>query len=159
MFREMRRNRQILSNDDVEAIMQRCSSGTLACMGDESYPYAVPMNFVYFDGKIYLHSAREGHKIDAIQNNPKVSFAVIAEDNIVSAKYTSHYRSVIAFGKARIVDGNERINALLAFTEKYSADRPKEEKVKKATECTEACIIAIEVEQITGKQAREFISI
>lgn len=53
-------------------------------------------------GKIYFHSAKAGHKIDAMEKHPKVSFAVIDEDTIVSKEYTSYFRSVIAFGKAKI---------------------------------------------------------
>jgi len=78
MFREMRRNKQLLSADDRAAVLDRCTNGVLACVGDDDYPYAVPLSYVYFNDKIYFHSAKDGHKIDAIIKNPKVSFAVIA---------------------------------------------------------------------------------
>ena len=77
MFRKMRRNKQLLSIDDIVAVMERCTNGVLACMGDNDYPYAVPLSYVYFDNKIYFHSAKVGHKVDAIIKNPKVSFSVI----------------------------------------------------------------------------------
>lgn len=86
MFREMRRGRQLLSLEDIVAVMDRCTNGVLACIGDEDYPYAVPLSYVYFNDKIYFHSAKTGHKIDAITRNPKVSFTVIDEDMIVSPK-------------------------------------------------------------------------
>lgn len=61
MFREMRRMKQLLPMEETEAVMHRCSNGVLACMGDGGYPYAVPLNYVYYDGKIYFHSAKAGH--------------------------------------------------------------------------------------------------
>ncbi|MCD4712635.1 MAG: pyridoxamine 5'-phosphate oxidase family protein, partial [Clostridiales bacterium] len=111
MFREMRRNKQILSDVDTLAVMIRNTNGVLACHGDDDYPYAVPLSYVYFNDKIYFHSAKAGHKLDAILKDPKVSFAVIDEDTIVSQEYTSYFRSVIAFGKTRIASGDEWLEA------------------------------------------------
>jgi len=157
MFREMRRGKQLLSREDILAVMGRCTNGVLACLGDEEYPYAVPLNYVYFADKIYFHSAKAGHKIDAITKNPKVSFTVIDEDTIVSAEYTSYFRSIIAFGQARIVEGEEYLEAFKALVEKYSGDQAAEAKHEKIAECTQAYIIAIDIEHITGKEALEFV--
>jgi len=158
MFREMRRGKQLLSPEDTEAVMNRCTNGVMACLGDEGYPYAVPLSYVYFNGKIYFHSAKAGHKIDAIQGNPKVSFAVIDEDTIVSEKFTSYFRSVIAFGKARIAEGNERLEAFRALVEKYSGDQPEEAKHKEIADCERAYIVAIDIEHMTGKEAIEYVN-
>ena len=73
MFRKMRRKKQELTEKQCLDILRRAKTATLALSGDDGYPYSVPMNFVYEDGKIYFHGAKEGHKIDAIKNNPKVS--------------------------------------------------------------------------------------
>lgn len=153
----MRRERQLLSMEDTKAVMVRCTNGVLACLGDEDYPYAVPVSYVYFNNKIYFHSAKAGHKIDAITKNPKVSFSVIDEDTIVSEKYTTYFRSVIAFGKAIIVEGDERLEAFKALVEKYSGDQPEEAKHKEIIGCTQAYIIAVDVEHITGKEAIEYV--
>ncbi len=157
MFREMRRGKQLLSREDTIAVMDRCTNGVLACFGDEGYPYAVPLSYVYFNNKIYFHSAKAGHKIDAIAKNPKVSFSVIDEDTIASEKYTSYFRSIIAFGKARIVEGDEQLEAFKAFVEKYSGDQPEEAKHNEIAGCMQAYIIAIDIEHITGKEAKEYI--
>ena len=157
MFRKMRRDKQLLSMKDTVAVMDRCTSGVLACLGDEDYPYAVPLSYVYFNGKIYFHSAKTGHKIDAIMKNPKVSFTVIDENTIVSEEYTTYFRSVIAFGKARIVESDEWLEAFKALVEKYSGDQPEEAKHKKIVGCTQSYIIAIDVEYITGKEAIEYV--
>jgi len=153
----MRRSKQLLSMEDTVAVMDRCTNGVLACIGDEDYPYAVPLSYVYFNGKIYFHSAKTGHKIDAILKNPKVCFTVIDEDTIVSKEYTSYFRSVLAFGKARIAEDDEWLKAFKAIVEKYSGDQPEEAKHKAINGCTQAYIIAIDIEHITGKEAIEYV--
>ncbi len=157
MFRAMRRSRQALTPQEMEAVLNRCANGVLACLGDEDYPYAVPLSFVYFSGKIYFHSANAGHKVDAIIRNPKVSFTVIDEDRVVSEKFTTCFRSVIVFGRAKIVAGNEYRHALEALVEKYSADQPEEAKQNEINRCTQAIMVAIEIEHMSGKQAVEFV--
>lgn len=158
MFREMRRGKQLLSKEDTAAVMDRGTNGILACLGDEDYPYAVPLSYVYHNDKIYFHSAKAGHKIDAIAKNPKVSFTVVDEDTIVSEEYTTYFRSVIAFGKARITEGDEHLEAFRALVEKYSGSQPEEAKHKEVTGCANAYIIAIDVEHITGKEAIEYVN-
>jgi len=155
MFREMRRNKQLLTAEDTVVVLKRCTNGVLACLGDDDYPYAVPLSFVYSNGKIYFHSAKQGHKVDAIQKSAKVSFTVIDEDTIVSREYTSYFRSVIVFGKARIVEGDEKLGALQALVEKYSGDQPLELKQKEISGCTQAILVAIDIEHLTGKEAIE----
>ncbi len=157
MFRQMLKIKQLLSKEDLQAVMERCITGTLACIGDDDYPYSVPLNYVYHNEKIYFHSAKIGHKMDAIRANKKVSFSVIDEDTIVSAEYNTNFRSVIAFGKARITEGDERLEGLSALVEKYSGDQPEESKIKKITGCTGALVIAIDVEHITGKEAFKYV--
>ena len=154
----MRRNKQLLSIEDTITVLNRCTNGVLACLGDEEYPYAVPVSYVYFNDKIYLHSSKSGHKIDAIMKNPKVSFSVIDEDTIVSEKYTTYFRSVLAFGKARIVEGDEWLEAFKALVEKYSGDQPEEAKYKEIAGCRQTYMIAIDVEHISGKEAIEYVN-
>ncbi|MBW6463898.1 MAG: pyridoxamine 5'-phosphate oxidase family protein [Firmicutes bacterium] len=157
MFRKMIRARQLLSMDDTIAVLNRCTNGVLACSGDADYPYAVPLSYVYYDHKIYFHCAKSGHKIDAFTKNPKVSFAVVDQDTIVSEEYTSYFRSVILFGKARITEGDEWFRGFEALVEKYSGDRPSDEKEKEITDCKRSHIIAIDIEHLTGKEAKELV--
>lgn len=158
MFREMRRIKQLLSVECVEAVMDRCTNGVLACIGDDDYPYAVPLSYVYHNGRIYFHSAKTGHKIDAITKNPKVSFSVTDEDRIVSEEYTTYFRSVIAFGTARIVEGDEWFDAFKVFVEKYSGNIPDDAKSKAISGCSRSHIVAIDVLHITGKEAIELVN-
>lgn len=157
MFRSMRRGKQLLSSDDTEAVLHRCTNGVLACLGDKDYPYAVPISYVYTNGRIYFHSAITGHKIDAILKHPKVSLAVVDEDTIVSAEYTTYFRSVILFGRARVAEGEEWQQGFAALVEKYSGDQPEEAKYKEITGCTQSLIIAIDIDHMTGKEAIEYV--
>jgi hypothetical protein len=157
MFRDMRKCNQLMPAEKTEAVLCRCTNGVLACAGDEGYPYAVPISYVFYNHKIYFHSAKAGHKIDAIMRNPKVSLAIVDEDTIVSREFTTYFRSVIVFGKARIVTGNERKEAFTALAEKYSGDQPEEVRNKEITGCTQAYIIAVDIDHISGKEAIEFV--
>ena len=113
MFREMRRKKQQLAPERVEEILSRRTAGTLAVLGDNGYPYAVPLSYVYHNGRIYFHCARAGHKLDAIRGCDKVSFCVIDQDEIVPAEFTTYFRSVIVFGRAREVsDPAELMDAM-----------------------------------------------
>lgn len=95
MFREMRLKRQLLSKEDTQKVLYQGTSGVLAVSGDDDYPYAVPLSYVYDGHKIYFHGAKAGHKLDSIVKNPKASFCVIDKDQIVPDEYTTYFRSVI----------------------------------------------------------------
>ena len=123
MFREMRRKKQQLTQEETMVILREGTSGVLSLTGDEGYPYGVPLSYVYDGDKLYFHCAKEGHKIDAIRKNPKASFCVIAQDEIVPEKYTTCYRSVIAFGSVRILENEgEKRRAIEELALKYAPE-------------------------------------
>ena len=92
MFRGMRRKRQLLSKKDSIAVLEKGTSGVLSLLGDNGYPYGVPISYVYADNKIFFHSAKDGHKIDAIRACEKASFCVIDQDKVVPEEYTRRCR-------------------------------------------------------------------
>ena len=159
MFREMRRKRQQLSEKECIEILNNSTSGTLAVSGDDGYPYAVPLSYVYNDGKIFFHCAKSGHKLDAIKNNSKVSFCVIAQDKIVPEEYTTYFRSVIVFGQAHIMDDDNKIRAAIKLlAEKYHPDDSeahRNEMIEK--EYAALCLVEIDIEHMTGKEAIELV--
>ncbi len=106
-FRKMRRFRQQLTKSECDAILSIGTSGTLALLGDNGYPYAVPISYVYSDDKLYFHSAKAGHKVDAIRQSNKASFCVIAADDIHPSEFTTYFRSVIAFGRIQIIESED----------------------------------------------------
>lgn len=157
MFREMRRKRQLLPSEESVAILERMTNGVLAVHGDDGYPYAVPVSYVYAGGRIYFHTAKEGHKVDAIVRNAKVSFCVVEQDDVRPAEFTTYFRSVIAFGKARVLtDEAEKRAALELLADKYSQGEPGlEAEIEKGF--SHLLMVEVEVEHLTGKEAIELV--
>ena len=142
MFREMRRNRQMLPMEETLELLKKGTSGVLALLGDEDYPYAVPVSYVYADEKLYFHGARSGHKLDAIRKQDKASFCVISQDRIMPEEYTTYFRSVIAFGRI--------------LAEKYSPDVSEAGRRQEIDKTWNAlCMLEFTIEHVTGKEAIE----
>jgi len=159
MFREMRRGRQELSQAETLEILRCATSGVLALSGDDDYPYALPISYVYCDGKLYFHCAKEGHKIDAIKRNPKASFCVIGQDEVSSREYTTHYRSVIAFGRIKLIEDDvQKLFAIRKLSDKYcfaEGEQKREQAIAK--EWKSLLLLEMDIEHMTGKQARELM--
>lgn len=157
MFREMRRKNQVLSQEDCVAILNQGTSGVLAVLGDEGYPYAVPLSYVYRDGKLYFHSAVSGHKLDAIRANPKASFCVIGQDHIVPEEYTTYFRSVIAFGVVRVMeDAAEKRKVIEALALQYAPeDTPESRMAAIDRDWERLCLLEFSIEHLSGKEAIE----
>jgi len=156
VFRDMRRKNQNLSSDECVAILKKATSGVLAVSGDNQYPYAVPLSYVYSKGKLYFHCAKKGHKLDALAGNDKVSFCVIDQDNVIPNEYTTYFRSVILFGRARILAGEtEKRQALELLAAKYSPDH-KQGRLKEIDEqLRNVSMVEITVEHLSGKESAE----
>lgn len=159
MFRKMRRNKQLLGEQENIEILKNGTSGVLALLGDDNYPYTVPISYVYDNARLYFHSARIGHKIDAIKNNDKASFCVVAQDNIVPEEYTTYYKSVIVFGKICILKDENQIRQViekLAF-KYFPQDSVKNRNQEIDRGWKSLCIIELAIENMTGKQAIEIV--
>lgn len=155
MFREMRRKNQSLNEDDCVRILENTSSGVLAVLGDKNYPYTVPLNFAYKDNKIYFHCATNGHKLDSIRKNNKVSFCVVDKEEVIPDKFTTDYKSVIIFGKARIIEDNgEKAKTILYLCEKYSPDQKDSWQKTITNSINRFSIVEIDIEHISGKQSK-----
>lgn len=158
-FRKMRRIKQQLTDAECMDILRRNTSGVLSVLGDNDYPYAVPLSYVSEDNKIYFHCAKTGHKLDAIQRNSKVSFCVIDQDQIVPEEYTTYFKSVIAFGKMRIIeDEQEKRTAIEKLAIKYVPnDSASGRQSAIDREWSPLCMLEMNIEHMTGKEAIEFI--
>ena len=157
-FRPMRRIRQQLSDEESISILEKATSGTLALLGDNGYPYAVPISYVYSEGKLFFHSALSGHKVDAIRNCDKASFCVIEQDEVKPEKYTTFFRSVIAFGRIHIIeDETEKLAIARLLGNRYNPN--DDESLQKEIENGLARMLAIrfDIEHLTGKEAIELV--
>jgi len=130
----------------------------LAVTGDNDYPYAVPLSYAYKDGKLFFHIAKEGHKLDSIAKNNKVSFCVIQMDQVIQNTFTTHFRSAIVFGRARILtEDSEKRYALECLVEKYSPDYIAEGQSVIERSWNRLYAVEVQIEHITGKAAIELI--
>ena len=153
MFREMRRFNQQLTAEECVEILENRTSGVLAVLGDDGYPYAVPLSYAYKDGSLWFHGALTGHKIDAIESCPKVSFCVIDKDDVVPEQLTTVYRSVIAFGKARVLDDERKIaQGARILGEKYLPGMSDRIQSEIAQSMPRLNVIRMDIEHMTGKE-------
>ena len=157
-FREMRRKRQPLSDEESYAILQKATSGTLALLGDGGYPYAVPISYVYSEGKLYFHSALSGHKVDAIRSCDWASFCVVAQDDVKPALYTTFFRSVIAFGRIHIVDDEaEKLAAARLLGNRYNPHQDEALQKELENGLARMLVIRLDIEHLTGKESIELV--
>lgn len=159
MFRDMRRKKQVLPNDTCIEVLGRNTNGVLAVSGDDGYPYAVPLSYIYNDGAIYFHTAKSGHKLDAIRLNDKASFCVVDKDEIVPAKMTSYFRSVIAFGRvAEVTDADAKRDIMRLMNAKYSPIvSAAETEAEIDIQWSALCVLKLEIEHLSGKEAIELV--
>ena len=150
MFKEMRRLKNKMSQEDAFLVLKNGEHGTLGTISNNGYPYTVVVNYVFFNGKIYFHSAKEGHKIDNIISNNKVSFTVVGESKVMEDTFTTLYKSVTVFGKAKIIPGEKKI--LIELIKKYSDGflALGTEYVEKNYDTT--ILVEIDIDYISGKK-------
>lgn len=151
MFREMRRSDRQCTKDQAITILEKCEYGVLSTVSQDGYSYGVPLSYVFKDSHIYFHSATTGHKLENIESNPKVSFCVVGDKQTLPEKFSTSYESVIVFGQASEVVGEEKKDALLALVVKYSPDYLEKGKQYIDNSGEKTTVVKITVEQITGK--------
>lgn len=159
MFREMRRKRQALAAEEMADVLRKGTSGVLALSGDDGYPYAVPISYVYDGNKIFFHCAQSGHKLDAIHRNAKASFCVIDQDQIVPEKYTTYFKSVIVFGQIGVMEDEMEMRAAIEkLAIKYA---PEDTAVGRKNaidrEWKPLCMLEMDIDHMTGKEAIELV--
>lgn len=157
MFREMRRIKQQLTEEESREILKTGETGILGLLGDEGYPYTVPVNYVYAGGKIYIHGAKTGHKVDAVRQCEKVSFCVIAQDDVIPERLSTDFRSVILFGRIRILETEEEIfRAAELLGTKYNPDKERvDQEIQR--DWNGLCCMEITVEHLTGKESKNLM--
>lgn len=155
MFRELTRKKQKLSYIECKEILKQEVRGVLAVNGDDSYPYALPINY-YFDeesNKIFFHSGKVGHKLDAIAKSDKVSFCVYDNGYHKDGHWSLNIRSVIIFGRIRILD-DWSDELMVKFCKRFTSDmdyiHSEIEKFKNNT-----AVLCLEIEHMTGKLVNE----
>lgn len=157
MFREMRRFKQAVSEDECMKILTEAKRGVFSVIGDEGYPYSLPINFYYYetDNRIFFHGAREGHKVDAIKNCDKVCFTTWDEGFKLECHWEWNITSVIVFGRAKFIEdrkiAEDRVRKL-AY-KYYPTKEEAEEELARSIGRVQ--LFAIDIEHMTGKLVNE----
>ena len=147
----MRRKDKAMQEGDIIDLLRTGEYGVLSTADGERRPYGVPLNYVFMNSCIYFHCALEGHKLDNLAANHNVFFCVIGRTNLLPPQFSTEFESVIVFGSAEVVDGEERYQALQGLIGKYSPEYVAEggAYIKKFDSQTR--VVKVEIERMTGK--------
>ena len=156
-FRTMRRFRQQLTEQECLAVLNAEKRGVLSLLGENGYPYGVPMNhwFCEADGKLYFHAAKEGHKLDAIRKCDKVCYTVVEKGAAIDGDWALQVRSVIVFGQMSLVTDGEKAKEICSalcrrFTDDEAYLRRELESALPRVQC-----LMLTPEHVTGKLVTE----
>lgn len=158
-FRAMRRASQEMPREACDDVLRRGTSGVLAVAGDGGYPYAVPLSYAWDEGRIVFHSARSGHKLEALRRDPRASFCVVDQDQVVPERFTTHFRSVIAFGTVReLTEAGEKRDAAVLLARRYAPEVAERDALREIEGAWDRlCMLELRVEHLTGKEAIELV--
>jgi nitroimidazol reductase NimA-like FMN-containing flavoprotein (pyridoxamine 5'-phosphate oxidase superfamily) len=157
MFRELLRKNKKVTDEKCKEILANKKRGVLSVCTKEGYPYGMPMNH-FFDedeGCIYFHCGKEGHRLDCIKENPKVSFCVVEKGLKKENHWACNFNSVIVFGKIQIIDDLEIIEKVCRkLSYKFTSDEDYIEKEIKAFSA-KTLLLKLNIEHICGKTVLE----
>ncbi len=157
MFRPMRRIKQALPSEKCAEVLAAAPRGVLSLLGDDGYPYGVPMDHWYCpeSGRLYFHCARAGHKLDAMAACNKVSYCVLDEGYRKDGQWPLYFKSVIVFGRLRPVADPEMTERVCrALCGKFTDDPEYAERELRTSGAAVLCL-ELTPEHITGKLVKE----
>ncbi len=155
MFREMRRFKQQISWEECVRILKEQPRGVLSMLGDDGYPYGIPLDHWYSDNKLYFHCAKVGHKIDAITAYDKVSYCVMDEGFRRDGEWALNINSVVVFGRMRIVeDDGKKLEICTNLVRKFTDDEAYLQK-ELANAFPRVNCLELAIEHMTGKLVNE----
>lgn len=150
----LRRADRALSAAEAEQLLLQGEYGVLSTGDPQGQPYAIPLSYAYRDGAIYFHCALSGHKLDNLAANPRVCFCVVGRTELLPAEFATRYESVLAFGAASEITGEERLAALRWLLEKYSPAFLAEGASYIEQHEASTRVIKIRIDQLSGKARR-----
>ena len=157
MFRPVRKKKNELDAKAAEALLCKNRRGVLAVNGDDGYPYAIPINYVYDPDiqKIYFHGARAGHKVDALHTCDKVCFTVYGNETIREEPWAPFMQSAVVFGRCHLVQDDARALELLKrFAMKYyPSEQLVDEEITRMGKAAQ--VFEIVIEHLSGKEVQE----
>jgi uncharacterized protein len=154
MTRTMRRTDRAIPDSEAQQILQVGEYGILSTVSGDGQPYGVPVSYAYTGAAIYFHCALEGHKLENLSGNNRVSFCVVGRTQVLPDKFAANYESVIVFGKAFEVADDEKQAGLIELLKKYSPGFVDKGLHYINGDGHKACVYKIVIETLTGKARR-----
>ena len=157
MFRPMQRKKQAISREDCLELLRQEKRGVLSVLGDEGYPYGMPLNHWYCeaDGNLYFHCGKTGHRTDALRRCDKVSYCVYDSGYYNEGDWALNIRSVIVFGRVEIVeDHSKALEISRALSHKFTSDK---EYIEKEIQFAghRVLVFSLNIEHMSGKLVNE----
>lgn len=157
MFRDIRKKKNKMSAELTNKLLKETRIGILAVNGDEGYPYALPINFLYDEArqKIFFHGAKRGHKYDTLKRSEKVCFSVYGQEMVKEEAWAPFVQSAVIFGRCHLMENTEQaLEVLKQFALKYY---PNEKMVMDEIDASRNAVqlFEIDIEQLSGKEVQE----
>jgi uncharacterized protein len=154
METKIRRTDRAISESEAKGILEKGEFGILSTASLDGQPYGVPINYCYTGNVIYFHCAIEGHKLENLKKNNRVSFCVVGKTEVLPEKFATRYESAIVFGKAYELADDEKFNGLMEIVKKYSPGFLEEGLQYTQNAIHKARAYKIVIESITGKSRK-----
>jgi nitroimidazol reductase NimA-like FMN-containing flavoprotein (pyridoxamine 5'-phosphate oxidase superfamily) len=155
-LREIRRSDRAVTEEQAREILARADHGVLATVGADGWPYAVPVNHVLAGDVLYIHCAAEGHKLENMAHEQRVSFCAVASARVLPVALSTLYESAIVFGRAALVtDPVEKRRGLELLAIRFCGAVTPEAEAVIATSGPRTAVVRIRIERITGKAHRQ----
>jgi len=154
MQRSIRRADRALTNEQAIEILHVGEYGILSTVSQDGQPYGVAVSFSYAGNAIFFHCAIEGHKLDNLASNPRVSFCVVGKTEVLPNKFATRYESTIVFGKTCELTGDEKKLGLIELLKKYSPDFMEKGERYIDSDIKKTRVFKIEIESLSGKARR-----
>ena len=155
MFRQMRRVKQQLNEEEALEVLKNAKRGVLSVIGDDGWPYGIYLNPHFENGRIFFHGAKAGHKIDALKKNARASFTVIDEGVKDEGGWAYTFKSVVVFGRVEFVEEqNEAVEICRRLARRFNpSEADIEDEICRAAAYVQ--VFALIPEHITGKHVHE----
>ncbi len=154
MERKIRRTDRAISESEAKSLLEKGEFGVLSTASSDGQPYGVPINYGYDGNVIYFHCAKEGHKLENLATNSRVSFCVVGKTEILPEKFTTNYESAIVSGTAFELVDDEKHIGLLEIVKKYSPGFITEGQKYIENAAHKTKVYQIVIESITGKSRK-----
>lgn len=154
MFENMRRADRELGREEALAILEKAEYGVLSTLGEDGYPYGIPVSHVVVDGRLCFHCAVEGKKLQNLRHHSKVSFVAVGHTQVMPESFGTKFESAMVFGSAREAAPEDKQKILEALISKYSPGFEKGGMKYIAASGERTQVWEIIVEHLSGKAKR-----